>query len=51
MSRLISPTHVRKFLLETANKTRHRKFERVSKATLDHRPLRPEQGRHPLTLP
>ena len=35
MSQLTSPTRVRKFLLETANKTRHRKFTRVSKETLD----------------
>ncbi|MEQ1862812.1 MAG: hypothetical protein ABMA13_23060 [Chthoniobacteraceae bacterium] len=35
MSRLISPTHVRRYLLDAAARTRHHKFKRVSQDTLD----------------
>ncbi|HEY3898967.1 MAG TPA: hypothetical protein VGM54_10160 [Chthoniobacter sp.] len=36
MPRLLSPTHVRKFLLESAKRERAHKFTRVSKETLEH---------------
>jgi len=35
MSRLISPTKVRKYLLEVASKKRSHKFTRVSKHTIE----------------
>lgn len=34
-SRLISPTHVRRYLLDTAQKGRHHQFRRVSAETID----------------
>lgn len=35
MSRLTSPTHVKRFLLDTARKQRTHTFKRVSQETLD----------------